>query len=486
MFRPLAAAFVLALAGCQCGGPVDLDGGLDAGKDAGAADAGKDAGPVDGGDAGSDAGPLCTLEICDGLDNDCDGTVDLAPDAGPLTQLCPLQQGVCRGAKVSCSGGSFASCVPLYGAKYEEFESLCDGLDNDCSGFADVSLWRAMGEVKVSTDEPLAVSVPGGWYASTGQNARMFDEQLRPISEVFPIGRTASSDLVSSSAASFGGYLNLLFAQTPPPGVFLQRLNLDGTYVTSADGGPLEIELLAGHPAPLTPGALRVSNEGSTMLVAFSQQGAGGSSQEVLTLWPDGGTRAALTAIGDAGDWRYQSAPVGTEEFVVALPYPSRLQVQRYSADLVTLGAPVDLVTPADSVLCAISTQTNALDAGPESVLAVCPDARHLYAAENLFGAGQLSPFWETDAGTIANVRLLPSYARATVIWMHAHGASPTIAPSTIWMGQVTGQPVSIAELPPTPNRISVAPSIRGGYLLEAVFDGGQGVRPYGAYVCPL
>ena len=141
---------------------------------------------------------------------------------------------------------------------------------------------------------------------------------------------------------------------------------------------------------------------------------------------------------------------------------------------------PVDLATPGDPRLCAVSTHTSALDAGRDTVLAVCPDQRRLYAAENLFAGGGLVPFWEADAGSIARTWVLPSYARATVFWVHV---LPTA--STVWMGQVNGPPTSIVESRPSVAGVDVAPSIRGGYLLEAIFDGGQGVRPYGAYVCP-
>jgi hypothetical protein len=475
MRRALTVAFALTLAGCQCGPTPDVDAGFDAGADAGGpSDAGADAGPSDGGPP--DGGPLCSLELCDGIDNDCNGTIDLAADGGVLVGLCPLQLGTCQGARVQCVAGQFPACAAAeYGAKYEEFESLCDGVDNDCSGVVDVSQWRATGAGP--TDSLFAVSVPGGWYVATGTNAQMFDEQLRPTSDLFPVGRAGASDIVATTAIAFGGYLNLLFTQLPAPGAtYVRRLNLDGTYATGADGGALEIDLLPAHSAPLIPGALRTSNDRGTLLITFSRPG----SQELLTLWPDGGTRAGLTQAGDAGQWRSQSTAVGAEEFVTALPYPFRLELRLHSADLQPLGTPVNLATPAEAIGCDVSTQTMATDAGAESIVVVCPDQRHLYAAEDIFAGGTLVPFWETDAGTIANVRVLPSYAKATAFWMNTHGTS-----STIWMTQLGALPLPIGDVTPTPTGLHVAPSIRGGYLLGTIFDGGQGFRPYGAYVCP-
>ncbi|MBN1283588.1 MAG: hypothetical protein JXA24_07450 [Proteobacteria bacterium] len=66
-------------------------------------------------------------EICDGLDNDCDGKVD--EDLGELT--CGV--GACFRRVPACEGGKESQCVPG-----EPGPELCgDGVDNDCDGRAD-------------------------------------------------------------------------------------------------------------------------------------------------------------------------------------------------------------------------------------------------------------------------------------------------------------------------------------------------------------
>jgi hypothetical protein len=75
------------------------------------------------------------VEVCDGQDNDCDS----ATDEGIAEPDCALQRGVCAGAKKVCGGAEgFLTCTAQeYGPAYEEEESSCDRRDNDCDGLVD-------------------------------------------------------------------------------------------------------------------------------------------------------------------------------------------------------------------------------------------------------------------------------------------------------------------------------------------------------------
>ncbi len=96
---------------------------------------------------------------CDGEDNDCDGFAD-AEDPDFVAVACPLQVGVCAGAAEVCIEGAPTGCDAIGYADHAgvqpydpDFETWCDGLDNNCTGLADEDCCDVV-------DFPLAVPPP--------------------------------------------------------------------------------------------------------------------------------------------------------------------------------------------------------------------------------------------------------------------------------------------------------------------------------------
>jgi hypothetical protein len=77
------------------------------------------------------------VEVCNGLDDNCNGEID----EGIAAPLGDRQFGVCAGAVRLCAGEA-GFVEPDYAERpgYEAVEVSCDGLDNDCDGAADFGL----------------------------------------------------------------------------------------------------------------------------------------------------------------------------------------------------------------------------------------------------------------------------------------------------------------------------------------------------------
>ncbi|MBL8913231.1 MAG: choice-of-anchor D domain-containing protein [Archangium sp.] len=80
-----------------------------------------------------------SMETCNNIDDNCNGTRDEQADGGPIRQACytgpaPTRNiGLCRDGNASCVSGSFGSCV----GEVTPVSEVCDDLDQDCDGFRD-------------------------------------------------------------------------------------------------------------------------------------------------------------------------------------------------------------------------------------------------------------------------------------------------------------------------------------------------------------
>ena len=163
--------------GCGPGGGHGTSGTQSSGS-GGEAGAGGDGG-MGGGGTGSGggtggAGGSCEDEICDGLDNDCDGAMD--EDLGSTT--CGL--GACKVIVNNCVGGVLQTCAPLPPSPVD----ICEGTDDDCDGEVDEGCTCLNGQVQGCYSGPACT---GGVGVCTGGTQTCVNGQWAAcVGEVLP------------------------------------------------------------------------------------------------------------------------------------------------------------------------------------------------------------------------------------------------------------------------------------------------------------
>lgn len=83
-----------------------------------------------------------SAEICDNADNDCDGDVD-----EDLIRQCET---VCGSGIETCQKGLWSDCDALKPSK-----EICDGIDNDCNGQVDEECQCSAGDIQICQEFPL-------------------------------------------------------------------------------------------------------------------------------------------------------------------------------------------------------------------------------------------------------------------------------------------------------------------------------------------
>ncbi|MBJ6763019.1 hypothetical protein JGU66_19815 [Myxococcaceae bacterium JPH2] len=385
------------------------------------------------------------------------------PDAGPAP--CEKTRGVCGGAQRAMVDGVYESvCTALsYGPGYEEVETRCDDLDNDCDGVADPSVTRTVTRLNGELHSGMASSLA----VADGILVAVFDTphvvrvlhvdrqgKLMGVSEIplatddpAPWRDSVTSQLVRTNQGPALFYARYDDSSWPRPGTtkaFLRPLTETGASRTDQE----EQAVFARNVAPYSARATS-STDGTALLTTWREI----SPEHVSNIYGlvqdvTGQTHTGPTLLfSSATSGLYPSALLGLRngEFLVVMEEtllepippgsPTTVHVRRFDRELVPIDPERVLVASEFPNLKAVELGAGGGDPH-DSIALVMRDysttARQLTVLKNPFAGGRPELWAETLSGP--NSTVFWTGARASpqglqVAWLAKQGLPPSPSP---------------------------------------------------------
>jgi N-acetylneuraminic acid mutarotase len=176
-----------------------------------------------------------SAELCNGLDDDCDGVVDEGSPAGGAVCTVPGHFGPCAFGLTSCAAGAL-TCVPTVFPSPE----ICDGIDNDCNAVVDDHAQTPSGIPSVSMAIVFGTTVMG-WEPVP--DATGYDVMKGDLGVLRGTNGNFSSSMQGCSANNLADTI-LVLSGAPAPGAgffYLVRSTNCGGGGTYDSGSPTQV-----------------------------------------------------------------------------------------------------------------------------------------------------------------------------------------------------------------------------------------------------
>jgi len=152
------------------------------------------------------------VEVCNALDDNCDGTIDNFAESCYTGPAGTLNVGICKAGSRTCTNGVWSSCT----GDVKPTSEVCNGLDDDCDGYVDDGVCGGGGGGGGGMQTTTTTTTTGGETTTTTAWTEETTTTTTTTTTLPPTTTTLPTTTTTLPTTPLTGFLALLSSQLAP------------------------------------------------------------------------------------------------------------------------------------------------------------------------------------------------------------------------------------------------------------------------------